>query len=64
MEDLLTPRPKKSTRNASKNLPYRELLGRKARELLKLAPQISDATLRERVARIAKGIMERTAKVT
>jgi hypothetical protein len=60
LEELLTPSPRKPIRNASKNFPYRDLLRRKAKELLKLAPQINDATLRERVARLAKGIMEKT----
>ncbi len=62
LEELLTPHPRKPTRNTGKDLPYRDLLRRKAKELLKLAPQIADATLRERVARLAKGIMEKTEK--
>jgi hypothetical protein len=62
LEEFLTSYRNRST-HIRKDLPYRELLRKHAKELLRLAPQISDVTVRERVARLAKGIIARTERV-
>ena len=61
LEEFLKSYRKKST-HTRKELPYGELLRQNAKELLRIAPQIGDVTVRERVARLAKGIMEKTGK--